>query len=113
MKKTGKLAQALFWLELILAILIPFIVWWSMTPTNILNSNSMFRLLECVGSNGSILICFAGIPIGLIGIIKAKKMENLRIATIMLSLINLFAGIIEVGMLILIFCKVIFGGVSV
>ena len=113
MKKARNIATILFAAELIFVIFIPFIVWWRITPTNVLNSNSMFKLLESVGLTGSSLILFAGIPVGLIGVIKAKKLENLRTLTIVLSIINLSAGIIEVGLLVLIFCMAVFGGISV
>ena len=78
-----------------------------------LNSNSLLKLLEPIGLIGSALIFLAGIPIGIIGIRKSKIMEKRRIATIVLSLINLSAGIIETIMLILVFCAVVFGGASV
>ena len=103
----------IFWLELMLATVIPFIIWWSNTPTNILNSNFLFGLLKTIGLVGSDLIFFAGIPAGIIGIIKSKRMEKLRIATLVLSLLNLCAGIIEIITLILAFCMAVFGGVSV
>ena len=61
-----------FWLELILTVFIPFMIWWSMTPTNVLNSSSLFGLLEHIGIGGSVLIFFVGIPVGIIGIRKAK-----------------------------------------
>ncbi len=101
-----------FWLELVLAIFIPFIIWWNMTPTNILNSNSLFGLLEHMGLTGCILLFLVGIPAGIIGIRKAKEMQKRKIATIVLSVLNLSAGIIEIGTLILILYAVIFGGVS-
>ena len=114
MKKIQNMApRALFWLELILVICIPFIIWWSLTPTNVLNSSFLFGLLECIGLSGSSLIFFAGIPAGIIGVKKAKELGKQRIPMIVLSLINLSTGIIEVGMLILIFYMVVFGGVSV
>ena len=114
MKKIQNIApRALFWLELILVTCIPFIIWWSLTPTNVLNSSFLFGLLECIGLSGSALIFFAGIPIGIIGVKKAKELGKQRIPMIVLSLINLSAGIIEVGMLILIFYMVAFRGVSV
>ena len=102
----------IFWLELLLAAFIPFIIWWSITPTNILNSSSLFKLLETIGLRGSTLIFFTGVPIGVIGLRKAKGMEKRRTATIILSLLNLSAGIMEVAALLLIFCAVVVGGVS-
>lgn len=100
-----------FWLELMLTAVIPFVVWWSLTPTNVLNSSNLCKLLETVGLAGSILVFWTGIPVGIIGIRVAKKMEKLRIVTKVLSIINLSAGIIEVGMLVLVFCISVFGGV--
>lgn len=108
--KNGNIST--FWLEFILAVFIPFTIWWSMTPTNVLNSSSLFGLLEHIGIGGSVLIFFVGIPVGIIGIRKAKEMQKRKIATIVLSVMNLSAGIVEVGTFILTFCAAIFGGVS-
>ena len=105
--------KIIFGLELAICLVIPFIVWWSNTPTNILNSNSLFKLLETIGLCGSAIILCVDIPVGIIGIIYAKRMTKLRKATIALSIINLVAGSIEVFMLLLIFCAVVFGGVTV
>ena len=105
--------KIIFWLELAICLVIPFVVWWSNTPTNILNSNSLFKLLEIIGIGGSGIILLVGIPVGIIGIIKAKRMIKLRRTTFTLSIINLVAGSFEVFMLLLIFCAVVFGGVSV
>ena len=105
--------KTIFLLEFILFLIIPFVIWWSSTPTNILNSNSLFKLLETIGICGSAIILCVDIPVGIIGIIYAKRMTKLRTATIVLSIINLVAGSIEVFMLLLIFCAVVFGGVTV
>lgn len=103
----------IFGLELAIFFLIPFVVWWSNTPTNILNSNSFYRLLETVGILGGGVIFIAGIPIGIIGIIRARRMIKLRKTTFVLSIINLVAGGIENLMSLIIFCAVIFWGASV
>ena len=100
-------------LELALFLAIPFVIWWSNTPTNILNSNSLFKLLETIGIWGSGIILLLGIPVGVIGISKAKRMIKLRKATFVLSTINLAAGSIELLMLLAVFCAVVFGGASV
>ena len=105
--------KIIFGLELTLFLVIPFVVWWSNTPTNILNSNSLFKLLETIGIWGSGIILFVGIPAGIIGIIKAKRMMKFRKTTIVLSIINLVAGSIEILMLLVVFCAVVFGGASV
>lgn len=99
-------------LEILFVLIIPFVIWWSATPTNVLNSNSLYKLLETVGVFGSGLLP-VGMLVGIIGIIMSKRMIKLRRATIFLSIINLSAGIIEILMLILVFFSVIFGGVSV
>ena len=103
----------LFWYELVLTSFIPFIIWWSFTPTNILNSNFWFGLLELIGLWGSGIILFAGIPLGIRGIGKAKNTGKFKIPTIVLSIINLSVGIFEAGVWILIFYKVAFCGLSV
>jgi len=100
-------------LELALFLVIPFVVWWSNTPTNILNSNSLYMLLETIGIWGSGIILLVGIPVGIIGIIKAKRMIKLRKTTFVLSIINLAAGSIEILMLLVFFCAAVFGGMSV
>ena len=102
-----------FWLELALAAVIPFRIWWSITPTNVLNSSALWKMLESVGICGAALLFFVGIPVGILGIKVAKRMHQLKIATIILSVLNLSAGIIEVGTLLLVFCAVVFGGASV
>lgn len=104
--------QIVFWLELILAAIIPIIICWRITPTKVLNSNLLFRLLESAGILGSILMFFVGIPVGIFGIIKAKKMKKLRIPTTILSVINIIAGLMEIIVLILIIYAVFFKGVS-
>ena len=104
--------KMIFWLEILFVLIIPFVICWSITPTNVLNSNSLYKLLEAVGIFGSGLLP-VGIPVGIIGIIVSKRMAKLRKATLFLSITNLSAGIIEIFILLLIFCTVIFGGASV
>ena len=111
-RSTTQPDTGIFGLELTFAAFIPFIVGWCITPTNILNSHFLFKLLELIGMMGMTLLFFAGIPIGIKGLRKARGMEKRRTATIILSLLNLSAGIMEVAALILIFCAVVVGGVS-
>ena len=113
MLETKKYSNLLFWFELVLTSFIPFIICWSFTPTNILNSNFLFGLLELIGLWGSIIIFFAGIPLGILGICRAKNAGKFKITMIVLSISNLSVGIFEVAVLILIFYKVVFCGVSV
>ena len=60
--------KMIFWLEILFVLIIPFVICWSITPTNVLNSNSLYKLLEAVGILGSGLLP-VGIPVGIIGII--------------------------------------------
>ena len=104
--------KIIFGLELAICLVIPFVVWWSNTPTNVLNSHFLYKLLEIVGIVGCGLLP-AGIPVGIIGIIMSKRMEQLRKSTLILSIINLSVGSIEILMLLALFCAVVLGGVSV
>ena len=113
MKENNTLFEKMIFLfELALFLVIPFVIWWSTTPTNVLNSNSLYKLLEVVGVCGCALLP-AGIPIGIIGIIMSKRMEQLRKSTLILSIVNLSVGSIEILMLLVVFCAVVFGGASV
>jgi len=100
-KDTKKTSSITFWLELILASVIPFIILWSTTPTNVLNSSSLWMSLESFGLYGATAIFFAGIPFGIKGIKESKNLGKLRIPTLVLSILNLTAGIIEVAIMIL------------
>ena len=113
MKKTITIFSKIFFgLELAFVLVIPFVIWWSTTPTNVLNSHFLYKLLEIVGIVGSGLLP-VGIPVGIMGIIMSKRMEQLRKSTLILSIINLSVGSIEILMLLVLFCAVVFGGASV
>ena len=113
MKKTITIFSKIFFgLELAFVLVIPFVIWWSTTPTNVLNSHFLYKLLEIVGVVGCGLLA-AGIPVGIIGTIMSKRMEQLRKSTLVLSIINLSVGSIEILLLLVLFCAVVFGGVSV
>ena len=99
-------------MEAICAAGIPLIIWWCMTPTNVLNSSPLWKLLEGIGSACTAFILFAGIPVGIAGIRAAKKAENPKASAFVLPVLSLIAGMIEVGALSLIFCAVVFGGVT-
>ena len=105
-------ARYFFGLELAFVLVIPFVIWWSTTPTNVLNSHFLYKLLGIVGVVGCGLLP-AGIPVGIIGIIMSKRMEQLRKSTLILSIVNLSVGSIEILMLLVVFCAVVFGGASV
>ena len=113
MKKTITIFSKIFFgLELAFVLVIPFVIWWSTTPTNVLNSHFLYKLLGIVGVVGCGLLP-AGIPVGIIGIIMSKRMEQLRKSTLILSIVNLSVGSIEILMLLVLFGAVVFGGASV
>lgn len=112
MKKNTVFDKMLFGMQLALFLVKPFVIWWSTTPTNILNSNYLFKLLEIVGIFGA-AVTPLGIPAGIIGIIMAKRMIEFRKATLILSIINLVVGAIAITMGLVLLCAVLFGGISV
>lgn len=105
--------SSLLCLEWICAAGIPVIIFWCLTPTNILNSGPLWKMLEYAGLALAVFILFAGIPVGVKGLKAAKKTQASKAVDFVLPILSLTAGIIELGALILIFCAVLFGGVSV
>ena len=112
MKNNIVFDKILFGTQLALFLVKPFVIWWSTTPTNILNSNYLFKLLEIVGIFGA-AVTPLGIPAGIIGIIMAKRMIKFRNATLALSIINFGVGVIAIIGVLVLFCAVVFGGASV
>ena len=112
-EKNKIIDKIIFGLEIAFLIILLVVLCWKATPTNILNSTPAFELLETIGIYGPGIILLAGMPVGIIGIIRAKKNKKLRTVTTVLSVINLSAACFEILVLLVIFCAVIFGGASV
>ena len=112
MKKVSRFSARLFWLELAFIFVISLAFWRANIPTNVLNSHFLYKLLEIVGFVGCGLLP-VGMPVGIIGIIMSKRMEQLRKSTLILSIVNLSVGSIEILMLLVLFGAVVFGGASV
>ena len=55
-EKNTVFSKILFGLEFALVLVIPFVIWHSTTPTNVLNSNSLYKLLEIAGICGRCLL---------------------------------------------------------
>lgn len=91
-----------FWLQVCDGIFIPFVVWWGLTPTNVLYSAPGWKVLESVGGLGGALLFLTGILFGIIGLVKARKMSRLRIITSVLAVVNIGAGLFLLALLILI-----------
>ena len=74
MKENNALFEKIiFWFELALFLVIPFDVWWSITPTNVLNSSSLYKLLETVGIWGSGIFLLIGILLVLLELSRRKE----------------------------------------
>ena len=95
-----------FWLQVCNAAFIPFIVWWGLTPSNVLNSAPGWEMLEHVALFGAALLFFTGILFGVIGLVKAREMSRLRVPTRVLAVMNIAAGLFLLALLILIIVAV-------
>ena len=103
----------IFALEVLLTAFIPFIILWSITPTNVLNSCFLFGMLETIGLFGAGIIFVCGIPIGILGIRKARETGSLKIVTVILAVINISASAFEIFILIRILFAVIVERITV
>ena len=81
-----------FFLQIPLLVLIPFFIWYSKTPTNVLNSSLWWKLLQTVGIGGSIILFWVGIPVGVLGLKNAKRTQGLCIPTRIMAVITFAAG---------------------
>ena len=112
MKKVSRFSARLFWLELAFIFVISLAFWRANTPTNVLNSHFLYRLLDYVGLAGCILLP-AGIPVGIIGIIMSRTKPKTRVPTLILSIINVSVGSFVIIMLLVLFGALLLGKISV
>ena len=110
---TKHLGLIVFYLELILALTIPFIIFGTTIPTNVIHSMPLSDVFESIMSIGNTILLIFGIPVGTIGVITPQKTKKRRIATVILSIINILAVLIEIVVSIAIICAMVFGGDSV
>ncbi len=110
MTKTQKFV---FVANIFLVVHLPFIVFWSKIPNNILNSNSLWGWIELIGFAGAFYVLVGGIALGIMGIKESKKMEKFGRATKVMSIINLCAGVCEVGLFVILIFGVVVGSISV
>ena len=110
--KAERKTLLLFLLQLAVLIFLPFHIWWGNTPTNILNSSPWWQLLETIGMWGTGIIFFAGIPVGIIGLINVKRTSKLCIPTRVLGIINIACSAILWLMLLAALCAFIFFGAN-
>lgn len=102
-----------FWLNLAVAALLPFFFWWANTPTNLLHQDMFGPLLEMAGAFSMFIHFTLGIPAGIVGLVKAKKMKKFRIITRILSIINLLVAALGIGMILVIFVGALTGDIRV
>ena len=95
-----------FWLQVCDSVFIPFIVWWGLTPANVLNSAAGWKMLERVSRFGAAVLFFTGVLFGVIGLVKAREMSRLRVPTRVLAVVNIAAGLFLLALLILIIVAV-------
>lgn len=104
--------KLIFLLNLILALFIPVIMWWSTTPTNVLNTMQGGKLLESTGIFGLSAMLFAGVPLGLAGRKWAYRLGSISKCARILATINLCIGVLEVVLLAILFIGVFSGNVT-
>ena len=91
----------LFGIELIPWLFVPFVIWWSNTPTNVLNASTYGEILEFVGILGLFIISGYLLPTGIAGLVLLKKQNKLRVTTKIVSIVNLSLGtLFGLGMLL-------------
>lgn len=110
--KVERKTLLLFLLQLAVLIFLPFCIWWGNTPTNVLNSNLWWQMLETAGIWGTGILFFAGIPVGIIGLINVKRTSKLCIPTRVMSIINIACSANLWLMLLAALCAVIFFGAN-
>lgn len=81
-----------FFLQIPLLVLIPFFIWYSKTPTNVLTSDPWWKLLQTVGIWGSVILFWVGIPVGVLGLKNARRTQGLCIPTRIMAVITFAAG---------------------
>ena len=99
-----------FYLELVGVVLVFLILIWCTIPTNVINSHPTLLLLEDIGILGAIAITFGGIPVGILGLVKARKrMVRFKVITIVFSICNILAALAGIGVIVIIGASVAMG----
>ena len=99
-----------FYFELVGVVLVVIILIWCTIPTNVINSHPTLLLLEDIGILGAIAITFGGIPVGILGLVKARKRtERFKVITIVFSICNILAALAGIGVIVIIGASVAMG----
>lgn len=92
-----------FWIQIIPLILLSFWALYINTPTNVLNSNAMWGLLELVGRYSGVIAFLIALPVGITGLQWSDEENCMYKATKVLAIVNLcIAGLVVVSFLIFI-----------
>ena len=111
--KKGLNIPWLFWIELTPLFFVPCIIWYGNTPTNVLNASTYGKILEFFGIYGLQIISFSVLPLGIVGLALFKQQNKLRMATKILSIVNLSLGILMLLGIFVVICLMVFKGFSV
>lgn len=101
--KTQKNFPWYFWIQIIPLFLLFFWVWYINTPTNVLNANAMWGLLESVGRYSGVVAFLIALPVGITGLQWWDEECGMHKATKVLAVVNLcIAGLVAVSFLLFI-----------
>ena len=102
-----------FLIQFVTVAFVPAVVFCSLTPANVLNSDRLWRAVEFLGISGLLILLFFSLPIGITGMIFSRKkkndMKDFRIAARVLALINIAIGCTGICVAVLIMTAA-FGG---
>ena len=99
-----------FYLEIVGVVLVAIFLIWINIPTDIINSNHVLWALEGIAPVGMTVFFFGGIPVGILGLVKARKrMVRFKVITIVLSICNILAALAVIGVIVMIGASVALG----
>lgn len=102
-----------FMLELIFLIFLAFELYIGSVPTNVLNTKEWYLIFSPYQIHLSFARLFGSIPVGVLGIVFAKRTGRLRIPTIIASVINILASAAMFALFALIFVGAMLGEIHV
>ena len=101
--KTQKNYPWYFGIQIIPLFLLFFLVWYINKPTNVLNSNAMWGLLESLGRYSGVVAFLIALPVGITGLQWSDEENGMHKATKVLAVVNLcIAGLVAVSFLLFI-----------
>ncbi len=104
-----KKIKTLFFLESFMLVISAIVLWYSFTPTNVIQSSVIGQTISNVSILISVGAVIAGIPLGVIGLRTVKNMGKMKNVMRTLSIFNLLVGLFEAGIFLLILFLVLVG----